>query len=309
MSNPESLEISIDGGLGNQLFKFYAGLYYSEKFNLEPVFEISRLTQVADLHPGENIKTLGLLEGYYTKTEKANTSRKILSQFHNAYSRRITKFVPNLPFQLQNQKQFEIGYIEFSKEINLSDLKNCYFQSWRYFDALTTKPRISLQSLLKPSEWLEEQLGLLARVDPLVLHVRRGDYQLKKNRQLGCLSLDYYLSITKRTSENDEIWLFTDSPNEVRDEFKNCGRRIRIIEPPSSSDPVESMILMSHSSRIVISNSTFSWWAAKFTQPGTSVYAPSKWFALRQDPTDLIPATWERVESLWVTEYNAKVIE
>lgn len=304
MTDTETFEIAIDGGLGNQLFKFYAGLYFSEKFNLQPVFEISRLADVANLHPGENIQTLGLLKGYSTKSKQVNTPREIILRLHNSYSRRKSEFVSKSLSESENQKRFEIGYIEISQEMNLSNLKNCYFQSWRYFDGLTTKPRISLQSLSKPTKWLEEQLSLLAKIDPLVFHVRRGDYQLKKNKQLGCLSLDYYLSIANKISETNEIWLFTDSPNEVRDEFKNSGRKIRIIEPPSNSDPVESMILMSHSSRIIISNSTFSWWAAKFAQPGTSVYAPSKWFERRPDPTDLIPSTWERVDSLWVTEEN-----
>jgi hypothetical protein len=102
--------------------------------------------------------------------------------------------------------------------------------------------------------------------------------------------------------ESSEIWIFTDSPQTVRDEFKNFGIKTRVIEPPLGSDPIESMVLMSNASKIAISNSTFSWWAAKLAPPTTSVYAPSKWFEHRTDPRDLIPTSWKRVDSNWVTQ-------
>ena len=302
MKKRDYFEISIDGGLGNQLFKFYAGLYFSKEYGMDPIFETSRLANITNLHVGENIKTLGLLDGYTTTSNHSLNPRELKMRIHGAYSRRIANFNSILSSPLADQEQSEIGYIEFNQSINPKDLKYGYFQSWRYFDALDIKPIISHQSLVRPSKWLEQQLSLLAEIDPLVMHVRRGDYQLKKNRQIGCLSSDYYQSINSDVLEKNEIWIFTDSPNKVREEFKNFGTKIRLIEPPPISDPVESMILMSNASKIVISNSTFSWWAAKFADPRTSVYAPSKLFEHRSDPTDLIPDAWEIVESKWVTQ-------
>jgi hypothetical protein len=304
MSNRDYFEIAIDGGLGNQLFKFYAGLYFSKKYGMQPVFETSRLANIAKLHPGENIETLGLLDGYTTKSNHSFNPRELRMKMQSARSRVRANFKPISVRPSADKQHSEIGYIEFNQSIKPNDLKHGYFQSWRYYDALDIKPIISYQSLVRPSNWLAEQLSQLAKTDPLVMHVRRGDYQLKKNRQTGCLSPEYYRSISANVSANSEIWIFTDSPKIVRDEFENIGMRIRLIEPPPGSDPVESMILMSNASRIAISNSTFSWWAAKFAHSRTSVYAPSKWFEQRLDPTDLIPAAWERVDSHWVTQEN-----
>jgi hypothetical protein len=304
MNHKAHFEISIDGGLGNQLFKFYAGLYFSKKYGMQPVFEISRLADIANLHPGENIQTLGLLDGFATKSNHSLNPRELRMIIQSAYSRRRANFKSNSAPPLADKQKSEIGYIEFNQSIKPDDLKNGYFQSWRYFDALETKPKISYQSLIRPTTWLEQKMSLLAEIDPLVMHVRRGDYQLTKNRKTGCLSSDYYRSIKANVLENNEIWIFTDSPKKVRDEFKNFGMKICLIEPPPESDPVESMILMSNASKIVISNSTFSWWAAKLAHSGTSVYAPSKWFEGRPDPTDLIPPAWERVDSQWVTQQN-----
>ena len=57
---------------------------------------------------------------------------------------------------------------------------------------------------------------------------------------------------------------------------------------------------MSKGIAIVISNSTFSWWSAAFSKPGTSVYYPSKWFKALDDPEDLIPRDWTPIESEWL---------
>ena len=302
MRNRDQLEISIDGGLGNQLFKFYAGLYFSEKWGLKPIFETSRLSQIAKLHPGENIETLGLLDNYAIKSHRSLYRHDLRLRIYDGYLRGFANFKSNSLNQSTNREHSEIGYVEYNQSVKPRNLRSGYFQSWRYFDALEIKPTISYQSLLKPSTWLEQQLKLIAEIDPMVIHVRRGDYQLKKNWQMGCLSPKYYQSINPKALESNEIWIFTDSPQIVRDEFKNFGIKTRVIEPPHGSDPVESMILMSNASKIAISNSTFSWWAAKLASLTTSVYAPSKWFEHRTDPTDLIPTSWKRLDSHWVTQ-------
>jgi hypothetical protein len=101
MRNRDQLEILIDGGLGNQLFKFYAGLYFSEKWNLEPIFETSRLSQIAKLHPGENIETLGLLCGYSTRSTDSPYGRYLRLRIQDAFSRRLAHFKLNSLNQFQ----------------------------------------------------------------------------------------------------------------------------------------------------------------------------------------------------------------
>ena len=95
------------------------------------------------------------------------------------------------------------------------------------------------------------------------------------------------------------ILVFTDSPEAISVELEELGREFRIITPPEESDPVESLFLMKLASHIAISNSTYSWWAATIAAPGTVVYAPTKWFELRDDPVDLLPDEWIRVKSDW----------
>jgi hypothetical protein len=56
---------------------------------------------------------------------------------------------------------------------------------------------------------------------------------------------------------------------------------------------------MSKATKIAISNSTFSWWAAAIANVNNTIYAPTKWFEQRPDPTDLIPANWIQIQSEW----------
>jgi hypothetical protein len=302
MNIRDKLEIQIDGGLGNQLFKFYAGLYFSQKLDTQPIFNVSRLRQIAKLHPGENIQTLGLLDGYTVKSNSPLYRWDAIIRIQGAHQKYLSSLKLNLLGQFSAQAHEEIGYIEFPESTKPGKLANGYYQSWRYFEDLETKPIISYKSLTRPSQWLEDQLNLMAQVDPLVIHVRRGDYQLRKNWQIGCLSPKYFHSIDEKVLESNEIWIFTDTPETVKREFASLGIKAHVMQPPIESDPVESMILMSNASRIVISNSTFSWWAAKFAPPETVVYAPTKWFEHRSDPTDLIPPSWKRVKSDWMTQ-------
>ena len=85
----------------------------------------------------------------------------------------------------------------------------------------------------------------------------------------------------------------------MKHELAGFRRKFRIVEPPANSDPVESLMLMSKAAHIAISNSTFSWWAATFSGDDSTVYAPTKWFEQREDPKDLYPDNWVKIQSEW----------
>ncbi len=299
MKPTKELEIQIDGGLGNQLFQFYAGLYFSQKFEVEPKFDISRLHLISKVHPGENIYTLGLLDSFATKQTNFLFGKKFTLRAKNYYSQRVSRSGSKVPLAAANQNFGEIGFIENEDAININRPISGYYQTWRYFDALQNKPKLSYERLINPSSWLNQSIQKIHETEPFVMHVRRGDYQLSKNKQIGCLSLDYFKSVCEKHVGNKEIWMFTDSPKIVREEFRNFGSKIHFLEPPKNSDPVESMILMSNADSIAISNSTFSWWAAKLASSDTKVFVPQKWFQGRPDPLDLIPNSWIKIKSDW----------
>lgn len=296
MHQRDALTVEIAGGLGNQLFMFYAGLYFKETLKKEIIFDISDLKRIAKLHPGENIQTLGLLDEFSTTIKpikKLNTLGRIFSRLERA------------GIQLPKRGTFvsqEIGFV--NSELLPSNVANIrgYFQSWKYIDSLKEKPLLSINNLQNPSDWLIKNLAISKNERILSLHVRRGDYALPANRLNGILSRKYYESALSQVKDYDRLWVFTDSPKEIELEFSNRGFPFEVITPPVHSDPVESLLLMSSCMQIVISNSTFSWWSAKLAGVDTSIFAPSQWYELRDDPIDLIPGLWKRVASDWMEQ-------
>jgi len=296
MQKKKSLTVEIAGGLGNQLFMFYAGLYFQEKYQREVIFDISDFSRIQELHPGANIQTLGLLDDYST------TNRS------NAYSYKISRVISGLR---NFTKRTSHGGTFSSEEIgfinpNLIPLEvkriRGYFQSWVYFDSLGEKPILSLENLSSPSRWLLDKIERSKRENVLSLHVRRGDYALPANRMNGILSRSYYKEALINAGDYDSIWIFTDSPKEVEAEFSQLGHPFETVIPPSNSDPVESLLLMAETKKIVISNSTYSWWSATIAGDAAVVYAPSKWYELREDPSKLIPDNWKRIPSEWAKQ-------
>ena len=288
--------MEIAGGLGNQLFMFYAGLYFQEKYQREVIFDTSDLSRIQGLHPGANIQTLGLLDNYPT------TSRFNASDFKsNRVISQLTRLIKGTSHGGTFSSE-EIGFI--NPNLIPLDVKRIrgYFQSWVYFESLSGKPILSLENLSSPSRWLLEKTERTKNENVLSLHVRRGDYALAANRKNGILSRSYYEKALVNAGDFNSIWIFTDSPEEVEDEFLLLGHSFEVINPPSDSDPVESLLLMAATKEIVISNSTYSWWSAKFAGDTVAVYAPSKWYELREDPSKLIPDNWKRIPSEWAKQ-------
>ena len=128
--------------------------------------------------------------------------------------------------------------------------------------------------LISPTPWYLGAADMVTRTQPWALHVRRGDFTARN----GTLSLGYYaLAIEKLDiTANSSGLLFSDSPEEALSFLRPLGLKLTSILPSTSSPAAESLMLMASSSRLVCSNSTFSWWAAKWCE-GVSVM-PEKYF-------------------------------
>jgi hypothetical protein len=290
----ETFTMEIAGGLGNQLFMFYAGLFFRESLQREVVFDISDFSRIKTLHPGANIQTLGMLDNFLT-INGSDFPAFPVGRVFSGFRRIVTSSSQKGVFVSE-----DIGYVN-PKTIarNVSRIRG-YFQSWFYFESLQDKPILNLSSLDNPSEWLIERLEYVKKNRVLALHVRRGDYSLSANRSNGILSKHYYEKAIENCMDHDVIWIFSDSPNDVEKEFENLNFSFEIIAPPNWTDPVESLLLMSNVQQLVISNSTFSWWSAMLAPEKTSIIAPLKWNELREDPSRLIPDSWRRLPSDWV---------
>ncbi len=175
-----------------------------------------------------------------------------------------------------------------------------YFQTWKYFEAVTSyfpewKFKLKEETLV-----LKSYLEKMSTENPIIVHVRRGDY-LGLSESFGVLDEEYFKSgIDQLTSSKDDnkVWVFSDDPHFVQQNFKSF--KIDCLpEIDANLSQEEVLFLMSQGRRIVTSNSTFSWWAATFAGKNASVIAPSPWFRSIPEPVELIPDSWQLKPSVW----------
>ena len=289
-----SIEFVIAGGLGNQLFMLCAGMYYAENFKRRVSYDLSDLERISNTHPGLNVYDLGLVSEDQISEVKQNSKNSKIPKLLSKVIRRLSKFFPRSLNRID-----EIGYIDLASISESVNRVEGYFQTWRYFAGLSKKPNFSIHSVAEPSSWYLQEQKFLQEKSFAAFHIRRGDYTNPLNRSNGILSIEYFRKVCDLLPPELEILIFTDSPKEIQVELKVMDRRFRVLDPPADSDPVESLLLMARASHIAISNSTYSWWAATFASENAVIFAPTKWFELRDDPVDLIPNHWVKVQSEW----------
>jgi hypothetical protein len=68
--------------------------------------------------------------------------------------------------------------------------------------------------------------------------------------------------------------------------------------PEIDRSPAATLEVMRFGAGYVIANSSFSWWAAFLSKkPDVEVIAPQPWFQGMDEPRDLIPPNWQRIEA------------
>ena len=284
------------GGLGNQLFGYFAGKYLAEKLNTELVLDDSQL--IHNMHVNSNIFDFSLEEKVradYGKLRLSQTLDRIPTRskcLDDIYSR-----------YLGIHYSREIGYDPNLEKVSNGVTLIGYYQSYRYFFGLakrSDKPRLLLKS---PGDWFKRMQEQADSERPIIVHVRRGDYSKPANQEFGLLDRDYYLngiSLLRSVTglENSEVWVFSDSLEQVVEEFGPAGKGYRFIDSDPASSAAENLVLMSSGGGVITSNSTFSYWSGLLSTH-QNVIAPNKWFQSRPDPLDLIPPTWTTQESIW----------
>ena len=294
------VEVEIIGGLGNQLFGYFAGLYLSELNESKLKLKICQPTTNETAH-GSCITELNL-KGDFFFENAGNLNERFIKRLIAKLVRRI-RFFSFIRIHLSGQYNSNVlGFDHKVRELKPPIILTGYFQSWRFFYAVKDKINQPIE-ILKPSEWYREFSAKAVLEKPIMLHIRRGDYTNPINSHFGLLSGNYYhkaLEMLPKDVKLKPIWVFSDDPDRAKEILKDLPRyNFLWIKPPTSESAVESLLLMSLGSANIIANSTFSWWGAMLNTTGHVVIAPSKWFKSQEDPRDLIPDAWMRVESDW----------
>jgi hypothetical protein len=302
-NSKKRVTVFLFGGLGNQLFQYFAGLAVAEatgaKLYLKPFGRTSAQGGNGEI----GINAFNLEPAFIPSRLPIHIQERILPRLINLVRhmtlrnfawRRATLFTDNI--------NLDDTDLVAQQHIQLVG----YFQDSKYIDFLATHGKKIELFLKNPSDWFRE-FQARARIEkPIIVHLRRGDY-LNYADTLGVLDFQYFLNALKLipqfTDPQTEFWIFSNSLSDARDfaifaELPEA--RTEIIQPPKNSPDAESMLLMCLGSALVISNSTYSWWGAYLSGENSQIIAPKKWFKSLNDPVILNNDSWNFSESIWV---------
>lgn len=305
------VRVSLNGGLGNQLFQYYAGLFVAKKSSQPLYLDMLKVEHGRTSHTvAIDALTVEATLLYSKHRYSISYLRQLLRDLIDTHVK--SKSLNRASFSLGKQKSKTFTSLSLGYDCNLDAIEGPlrlegYFQTWRYYSAITGDifNHHNQLKLKEPSIQFLEKFESIRANRTLALHVRRGDYTTIKD-SFGLLSVDYYKEGISNLKEKgfswDQVWLFTDDVIGISLEFSDLIKadKIYVIQDGELTNPAEVMMLMSSASACVIANSTFSWWAATLGENKKAVVCPSKWFKSSEDPLDLYPSEWIRVKSTWV---------
>lgn len=270
--------LTMNGGLGNQLFQFFflhkifkqtgkrVGIYFPRPKDAAREFMLEPLCQNC-----EHVSTLSLDRSKWVD---------FISKFLD-----FSKFrIPILyRFVISRFNYSEMNAYAYEESISPHITYSGYFQNWRYVSEVISEVETELNPVLE-SEWkaISHQFQTSKYA---VIHFRRGDL-LKYSETMGVLDTAYFARALETATSHLEceirLLVLTDDRFAAIQEFPDL---IDDIYGPTDLSEWQALSLMSKAEFVITSNSTFSWWGGLFaSRNGGKVYIPEPWF-LQWNPT------------------------
>lgn len=292
------------GGLGNQLFQASAGIYYGNSaVNL--VSNLANATknkfgeaEVFDFVLPDKVREYKFADVGFLTQKLLNFSIR-LSVKKRSILHLICEKVLTALMSKHSEKELSVhisdnvGYTHSIKMLDRNLLLIGYFQSWKYAETLINSCDQRKLELRNTSNSFRDAIDLLPRREWRLVHVRLGDYL--SNGDFGLLSPSYFAKQMEKQNRKIAMptLVFTNDKNRLKEMNLGLSKHASRLDENLSS--AEIMILCSYASNFVISNSTFSWWAAYLSgHVGEDVIAPEPWFRNTNSPVELVPPHWVR---------------
>jgi hypothetical protein len=308
--------IYLTGGLGNQLFQLTALVALSGKRELvvdsvngspranysgvPDSYEFDLLTTSLSHHSSAFPRLIKRAIGYCLRSKIQPAKFETVLQLPS-----IAQLITSVMISLSLKELVwvkvchGVGFDNKIRESHVNTFFIGYFQSYKWLEMAESKNDLAFK-LSNPSELVKSFSALALIENPLVVHVRLGDYLVEGG--FGTLDPSYYLkAITKAMELGDfgKIWMFSDEPLEAIKRLPDhLGLEVRVM-PPFEESPATALEVMRMGRGYVIANSTFSWWSASLSyQPDPVVIYPYPWFKSIDSPLDLVPPNWLPISTL-----------
>lgn len=298
----------LNGGLGNQMFQYAAGLALAMQRRTVLKLDVSWFQDRAEFeaHNIYRLDCFNITEQFATRDEVNELVGRPLSfaercavrasrllKLHDVVRRHTTHG------RLHNAVSYQF-YPEFFSLPDDTVIAG-WWQSEKFFAPAANLLRMQF-SPRYPAPRAVEEMAVRIRSGPsAAIHFRRGDYvrNASFNQKIGVVTPQYYdraIEKLRERSPNATLYVFSDDIETIAREFKPMGPHVfvRCVEHWHPWDKIRLMAMCDH---IAIANSTFSWWAAWLnSSPTKLVIAPDPWFANSvHDTRDVVPESWVRL--------------
>ncbi len=247
----------LNGGLGNQMFQIACAYGIARDSNSYLVIDPNN----------------------YTPCEYRD-----VNEYWNTYLDFLKPFLPLEGRDKHLRITDEFGYQQIVKDVDRLSVGGC-LQNLGYFD----RYRKEIQNLFKPKpatiKFLKEKYPWLEQENKVMIHVRRGDYVIKKNFHHNVPKQYYTKCMAKYT---DHVFVV------FSDDLEWCKEHIPANYYIREKDYVE-LQMMTLFDKCILANSTFSWWGA-YLGNATDVSLPFRWLENGKYPDGLLLEGWRKVE-------------
>lgn len=190
--------------------------------------------------------------------------------------------------------EYKEPYFHYKKITYRPNMKiHGYFQSEKYFAHHKEK----IIRIFSPSKELTEYLhakypDIINHPNSVAIHVRTYNKEDPTHRYHHLNGSEYISKAMNYFPKGSLFIVCSDDIQWCKSNLDFSGRQVRFIEDEFY---IYDFYLMSLCKHNIISNSSFSWWAAYLnSNPKKIVIAPSQWFSSKAkiNSKDLIPKTW-----------------
>jgi len=267
--------VNILGGLGNQMFQYAFAVVLRNRF---PQEEILIDTHHFNYYPWHN--------GYEIDSIFSNADLPIATPLqilklswyipHYKLSRVVRRVLPNRKTEYIQKTPYEYDSEVYNNERNL--YYEGYWQHFKYFEGMESKLK-KIFSFGTPND-KNHRCGLeLSKNDSVGIHVRRGDYVGNKGFG-GICTEKYYLHAINSLSikDNTVVYVFSNDISWCKEHIEPMlSNDIVYVDWNRGKNSYWDMYLMTKCRKLILANSSFSWWGAYLNDSVEQVIAPKKW--------------------------------
>jgi hypothetical protein len=297
--------VRIKGGLGNQMFLYALGRHLSFKYNAKLFLDTSPLE-------------MGRSKLRAYELDNFNISgKKIILPFNSTIPIRIFfKIFKILSKYLKKwqiyprQKDYYFDKRILEKRVFFID---DYWQCEDYFKPIEKIIKKEFTLKEKPNAENKLMLDKIDNSNSICIHVRRGDVASVRGLEVGRkFDFEYHpkaIRLIKKKIKNPNFFIFSEDIPWVKKNLKIPGPKTYV---DINTESYKDLNLMKNCKHFIITNSTFSWWAAWLSENNNKIIiAPKNWFTpLRKneipkgtkkkwpyvrDEGSIVPKNWIRV--------------